>query len=96
MTQHVNDTLAAIFGQNMLKLPDSRDICELIATTIGVCEGYDIDTIASDLRDVGASTGAIATATSAVVPYASTKAVAKRATASQELGASGDDAVARL
>lgn len=93
---HVNDTLRAIFGQNLLKLPDSRDICELIATTIGVCEGYDIDTIATDLRDVGSSTGAIKSATSAVVPYASTKAVSKRATASQELVASGDDAVGRL
>lgn len=92
----VNDVLAKIFGQHFLKLPDARDVCELIATTIGVCEGYDIDTIATDLRDVGASTGAIKTATSAIVPFASTKAVSKRVVASGDLVAAGDDSVARL
>lgn len=92
----VNGPLRAIFGQNLLKLPDARDVCELIATTIGVCEGYDIDTIKTDLKDVGARADAIDMATSAIVPYASTKAVSKRATASSELVASGDDAVARL
>jgi hypothetical protein len=93
---HVNETLRSLFGQNLLKLPDARDICELIATTIGVCEGFDIDTIATDLRDVGASTGAIKSATSAIVPYASTKAVSKRATTSGDLVVAGDDQVARL
>jgi hypothetical protein len=92
----VNEPLAQIFGQHFLKLPDPRDVCELIATTIGVCEGYDIDTIATDLRDVGASTGAIKTATSAIVPFASTKAVTKRAVASGDLVAAGDDSVGRL
>jgi hypothetical protein len=92
----VNDPLRAIFGQNLLKLEDPRDVCELIATTIGVCEGYDIDTIATDLRDVGASTGAVKSATSAIVPFASSKAISKRATASADLVVAGDDAVARL
>lgn len=92
----VNDPLKEMFGQNLLRLEDPRDVCELIATTIGVCEGYDIDTIATDLRDVGASTGAIKTATSAIVPYATSKGVAKRATASGDLVVAGDDAVARL
>jgi hypothetical protein len=85
-----------MFGQNMLRLEDPRDVCELIATTIGVCEGYDIDTIATDLRDVGASTGAVKSATSAIVPYAASKALAKKATASGDLVVAGDDAVARL
>lgn len=92
----VNAPLAQIFGQHLLKLPDARDVCELIATTIGVCEGYDIDTIATDLRDVGAATGAIDTAKKAIVPFASTKAVTRRATASGDLVVSGDDSVGRL
>jgi hypothetical protein len=92
----VNEPLKAMFGQNLLRLENPDDVCELIATTIGVCEGFDIDTISADLKDVGASASAVKSATSAIVPYASTKAVTKRATASQELVASGDDAVARL
>jgi hypothetical protein len=92
----VNDPLKEIFGQNLLRLDNPDDVCELIATTIGVCEGYDVDTIASDLKDVGASASAVRSATSAIVPYASTKAVSKRATASGDLVVAGDDAVARL
>lgn len=92
----VNEPLREMFGQNLLRLPNPEDVCELIATTIGVCEGYDIDTIAADLKDVGASHSAVKTATSAIVPYVTSKGVAKRATASGELVAAGDDAVARL
>jgi hypothetical protein len=92
----VNEPLKAIFCQNLLRLEDPRDVCELIATTIGVCEGFDVDTIATDLRDVGASTGAIKSATNAIVPFASSKAISKRATASADLVVAGDDAVARL
>lgn len=90
------EPLKTIFGQNYLRLEDARDVSELIATTIGVCEGYDIDTIATDLRDVGAATGAVASATKAVVPFASTKAVSKRVVASGDLVTAGDDQVARL
>lgn len=93
---HVIEPLKTIFGQNLLKLPDARDVCELIATTIGVCEGYDIDTIKTDLKDVGAASGAIDMATSALVPFASARGVTKRATASGDLVAAGDDSVARL
>jgi hypothetical protein len=92
----VNEPLKAMFGQNLLRLEDPRDVCELIATTIGVCEGYDIDTISKDLRDVGASTGAVKSATNAIVPFVTAKGVAKRATASADLVVAGDDAVARL
>jgi hypothetical protein len=101
-TQNYNDNnviqvLQAIFSQHFIKLPEPEAVCELIATTIGVCEGIDMDTVKSDLADVGADSKSINSATSALVPLSKTRAVGKTASlASGELVAAGRDDVARL
>ncbi len=48
---YINDTqvmgtLKRMFNQNLLVLEKAEDVCELIATTIGVAEGHDIQTCA--------------------------------------------------
>jgi hypothetical protein len=99
-TTHANDPevcepLKKMFGQNFLRLENPGDVCELIATTIGLMEGYDLDGIKDDLKDIGADAGAINRATTALTTFAS-KAVTKGATASGALAVAGDDGVARL
>lgn len=94
--KEVVEPLKEIFGQNHIKLENPADICELIATTIGVCEGYDIDKVTADLNDVGADKNAIMAASTALAKFASSKSVTKGAVASGELVTSGSDNVARL
>lgn len=62
----VIEPLKQMFGQRLLFLDNPDNICELIVTTIGVNEGYDIDDIAKDLKDIGASADAIKSASTAV------------------------------
>lgn len=93
----VNDPLRAMFGQNLLKLENPDDVCELIASTIGVNEGYDLHDVASALKDIGADAGAVGRSSSALTVYASNKAVTKGAVASGALAtAGGSDSVDRL
>lgn len=48
-----------LLGQNALRLEDPAAICELIASTIGVAEGkVDLEQVADDLREAGASAAA--------------------------------------
>jgi hypothetical protein len=101
-TSHADDNgviepLRKMFGQHFMRLENPGDVCELIASTIGVTEGFDINAIASDLKDVGADGPAIDRATKSVVKYAATRAVTKAAVASGELVPTGAaDDVARL
>ncbi len=47
-----------LLGQNALRLEEPAGVCELIASTIGVAEGkVDLEQLADDLRDAGASAG---------------------------------------
>lgn len=102
-TSHANDkdiikTMRDMFGQNYLTLDHIEDVCELIASTIGVAEGYDLHDIASGLRDIGADSGAVDRTSTALASYvASTGLVGKGAVASGALPATTDgDAVSRL
>lgn len=100
-TQHANDPdvtdhLKSLFGQNYFFLPNPAEVCELVVSTVGVAEGYELDRIKSDLVDVGIDADAAARATDALVTYASSRALTKGATASGELVPAGTDAVARL
>lgn len=94
--KRVNDPLKTMFGQNYLRLPDAADVCELLVTTIGVCEGFDIDTIATDLKSVGATAKAVDMATSALTTYAGSRGLVKKATTTGDLVVAGSDAVERL
>lgn len=92
----VNDVLKAMFGQNRIRLEDPADVCELIATTIGVCEGYDIDTIKTDLVNLGADKKSVDAASGALVPFTKSRAVGRSAVASGALVMAGTDKVERL
>jgi hypothetical protein len=47
-------------GQNLLRLEDPDAVSELIASTVALCEGTDLDSVTRDLADVGAGTAASA------------------------------------
>lgn len=96
--KHVLQHLSDLFGQNMIKMENPGDICEVIVSTIGVTEGYDLHDVGAALKTAGADEDAVNRATSALVPYASSKAVTKGATASADLvtTASATDAITRL
>jgi len=57
-----------LLGERALKLDKPEDVCELIAATIGLCEGHSIDDMSTALRGAGASAGAVASVTNAIVP----------------------------
>lgn len=67
-----------LLGERVLKLEDSDNVAELIATTIGLCEGtVDLDDARANLLDAGADAKTIDTVTKALVPYAAATALAK-------------------
>lgn len=92
----VIDPLRKMFGQNLLLLDNPDDVSELIASTIGVTEGYDLKDIGSDLKDMGADAGTVSRATGALVSYAGSKSLTKAGTASGALVGGGKDKVERL
>ena len=61
MTSHWNNETVyrrwvKLLGQNVLRLEDPAGICELIAFTIGLAEGkVDLDSLAGDLEEFGAT-----------------------------------------
>lgn len=57
-----------LLGERALKLDDPNNICELIAATIGLCEGHSLDVVNGVLRDSGASAGAVRSVGAAIVP----------------------------
>lgn len=101
-TSHKNDNtviepLLAMFGQNMRNLEQPADVCELIVSIIGLEEGFTLDGIATDLKDIGASAGSIDRVTTSLATYTPTStSLAKAATASSEITGTGTDAVDRL
>lgn len=48
----VRNRLQELFGQNVLSLKDSEDICPMIAATIAIAEGRNPSTVAEDLKAV--------------------------------------------
>jgi hypothetical protein len=55
-------------GERVLKLNNPDEVCELIAATIGLCEGKTIDDMSSVLRGAGASAGTVKSVSNAIVP----------------------------
>lgn len=93
----VMSRLRKLFGQNLIPLERAEDICEVIAATIGVAEGIDLDAVGGALKDVGADDAAIVNATKAVSKFAG-KGVAKSAKVTGGLAPSDQavDGVERL
>lgn len=73
----MREHLQELFGQNFLPLEDPAEIAELICMTVGIGEGYDLHDVASGLA-TEFDKGAVSRATSALVPYATGGALAKR------------------
>lgn len=89
--------LKKMFGQHLLILEQAEDVCELIAATIGVAEGYDIHEVATALKDSGGDADSIARASTALSTYVTSAAVAKGATVTGKLAISAtSDKVERL
>ena len=91
----VEEPLRDMFGQNFSKLENPSEVCERIATTIGLAEGYDPDDVAAGLKDIGFDAATINRHIKAVVPFIG-GAVTKTGTASEELVPAGTDGAARL
>lgn len=69
-TKKIMSGWKTIFGERFLVLKDPADVSELISTTIGLCEGREVDAITKDLAAAGAAQGTIKAVTTALVPYA--------------------------
>jgi hypothetical protein len=82
----VEDYLRELFEQNFIKLENPANIVELIATTIGVCEGHDINEVSADLVAAGSSETRVTAAASAVADLV----------AARNLSGTGTDKIARL
>lgn len=78
----INAALSQLFGQNLLKLKNPDDVCELISTTIGICEGYDVKSIEADLIAAGSSKSSVNAASTALAPYIAKSGALARKTAS--------------
>lgn len=94
----VINPLEKLFGQNLLRLEEAKDVCELIASTIGVCEGFDVKSIESDLISTGSTAAAAKNAITAITPFAASNSALARKTGTVEgdLGPVGTDTVERL
>lgn len=66
-----------LLGERVLKMTNYDDVAELIASTIGVCEGTDIQTIGRNLVDIGASAATADLVTNALIPFSKTAAMTK-------------------
>ncbi len=92
----VVEPLQAMFGQNLLKLEDPEAVVELIAATIGIGEGYDLNDVASGLKDLGASASAIGSASKALSVYTNASKGLSKATFVGDLTVTGSDDITRL
>lgn len=69
-SKKVNDRHREMFGQRFLKLENPENVVELIAATIGISEGFDVDDIWAGLKtDLGSSDAAISATSSALALY---------------------------
>ena len=59
-----------LLGQQVLRLDDPSAISEVVASTISLAEGYDMDTVARNLEDAGVSKDRCGSITKALVPLA--------------------------
>jgi hypothetical protein len=57
-----------LLGERALQLDDPNNVCELIAATIGLCEGQTIDAMNEVLRAAGASAKTVKSVGAAIVP----------------------------
>jgi hypothetical protein len=88
----IEDMWKKLLGERVLKLEDSGNVAELIALTIGLCEGTtDIDAGAADLASVGTDAKSVRSVKQALVPFASGM-LAKPGTVSGLPDVGGDDA----
>jgi|LakMenEpi03Aug12_release.lakeMendotaPanAssembly.Ray.scaffolds.fasta_scaffold210894_2 hypothetical protein len=94
--RNVVEPLKKLFGERFIALDEASDICETIATAIGVAEGYDVNDVTQALVDVGADPAAAKRAGKALALYSKSGAVMKGAKADGALVATGSDAVERL
>jgi hypothetical protein len=72
--QSVIQPLKQMFGQNFIDLGSPENICEMVAATIGACEGFDIDDVQRDLTEVGVDVSTAQRVTSSLSGYAKTRA----------------------
>lgn len=90
----------ALFGQNVLMLDDPTLVCELIASTIGICEEKtSLDGVVSDLIDAGTDKAAAKATSKALVPIVGDRApaVAGKVSGGTLVGAtSGEEESGRL
>ena len=76
-TSHYNeswlmDGWQKLLGQQVLRLDDPNTISEVVASTISLAEGYDLDTVGRNLEDAGVSKERLGSITKALVPIADT------------------------
>lgn len=77
-TYGISEQWKKLLGERVLVLEDPNSVTELIAMTIGLCEGMiDLDTGADHLRSVGANGKTVDSVTNALVPFAAKHAVSK-------------------
>lgn len=62
-----------LLGQNVLMLDEPSGICELIASTIGLAEGYDLSDIGDHLTDTGSTAGVVSSVSRALSTLADGK-----------------------
>jgi hypothetical protein len=67
-----------LLGERCITLSDPANVAELIALTIGLCEGTtDIDAGAADLASVGVDAKTVSSVKTALVPFAASATLAK-------------------
>jgi hypothetical protein len=82
----------ALLGERVLLLEDTDNVAELIALTIGLCEGTtDIDAGAQDLVAVGADHKTVTAVTDALVPLSRSGVLARAGTVADLPDVKGDD-----
>lgn len=69
-----------LLGERVLLMEDYNTVAELIASTIGVCEGTDLTDIRAHLADVGTDASSIASVTKSLIPLSRATAIAKAGT----------------
>lgn len=78
-----------LLGERVLKLEDINGVAELIATTIGLCEGTtDMATAAVNLKDAGTSAGIIGSVEGALAKFVPSVAMSRTGTVEGVLAAS--------
>ena len=94
-TQHWADPRIEAFwkkylGQNFIRLEDPNAVCEVIGALIGICEGTATgDSLAADMKDIGAHDAIVRVATASVDAIAKDRALARVGTGGSLPGKTG-------